>query len=165
MLRRLIEYCTENQFSDFIHRFLYEDVLMAANSSAETIWKTKATAASVHFNTDETAVLECSPYLLKFMVSISLEKRLPIIVSSKTFLPALFSLCITHAVKFWDSKEMKIVNSLLNSAMQIIFFAKEYLSDFCANGVVGRLVNTPLLTYVMKDIDFMSEDRFSEDQK
>jgi len=163
MLRRLISFCSENKLGDFVHRFIYEDIILPAGVSAKTIWKSKNETASTHFSTDEVAVLECNPYLLKFMVSVTLAERFPVFISSKTFLPTLFSLCITHAVKFWDKKEMKVVHSLLNSAMQIIFFANDYLSEFCANGVVAKLVNMPLLTNLLKDIDFMSEELFSED--
>lgn len=51
---------------------------------------------------------------------------------------------------------MKIVKDLLTSAMQIIFFTREYLEQYCKNDVVSKLVNTRLITTMIKDIDFMS---------
>jgi len=53
---------------------------------------------------------------------------------------------MANMVKFWDNAEMRIVKVLNTSAMQIIFFAREFLEKFCANDVVASLVNTPIIT-------------------
>jgi len=168
MMRRLFAYCTEQGNTDaknFMRRFVHEDVLQGAKKSAESIWKDKAEAVSKRFSTDEIAIQECNPYMLKFVTSLLLENRSSIITESKTYLPNLFSTIIAHMVKFWDNGEMKIVKVLLTSAMQIIFFTNEYLEKFCQNDVVSKLINTPLLTMIIKGIDFKSTSSFSEQQK
>lgn len=168
MLRRLFAFCNQQGNSDakdFMRRFVHEDVLQGAQASANSIWTLKTESVSKHFSTDEIAVQECNPYLLKFVTSLLLENRSAIFTESKTYLPCFFATIMSHIIKFWDNSEMKIVKDLLTSAMQIIFFTREYLEQYCKNDVVSKLVNTRLITTMIKDIDFMSNSKFSEEQK
>lgn len=165
MNRRLFAFCIKNgdkNAKDFVRRFIHEDVLLGSKKSAESLWKDKNESVSKRFTTDEIAIQECNPYMLKFATSMMLENRVDLLTKSKSYLPAIFSCIIASIVKFWDTSEARIIKVLLHSAMQIIFFTREYLEDYCKLGVVEKLVNTPILTRIMKEIDFMSDSTFSE---
>lgn len=149
MFRRLFTFCISKgntDAKDFVRRFVHEDVLQGAIKSAESVWTLKSEPVNKHFATDEIAIQECNPYLLKFVTSMMLENRVDMLTESKTYLPQVFSIIMANIVKFWDNAEMRIVKVLNTSAMQIIFFAREFLEKFCANDVVASLVNTPIIT-------------------
>lgn len=88
--------------------------------------------------------------MLKFIVSVMLENRVDMLTKSKTYLANVFSTLCGQIVKFWDQSEMKIVKVIINSMLQVIFFTREYLEEFCNNGIVEKIVNTPLLTQIVK---------------
>jgi len=84
-------------------------------------------------------------------------------VASKTYLPCLFSLCFSFFIKFWDKKDGQISVILLNSALRMLFFCQQNLKEFCNSGVLEKIVNTPILTKIVKDIDYTQTDSaFSE---
>jgi len=73
---------------------------------------------------------------------------------SKTILPTLFSMCLGMVVKFWNNSERKMLQRMLHTCMQIIFFTNEYIGHFGTSGVFEAIVNNPLLTKIASTINF-----------
>lgn len=126
----------------------------------------KPKAVTAHFATEDVAIMQLNPYLLKFVCNMLFENDPDWLKQSKTYLPCLFSFCLSFFVKFWDKKDGSISGVLLNTAIRILFYVQQNLKEFSASGVLEKIVNTPILTRIVKDIDFTkTESAFSEEQK
>jgi hypothetical protein len=96
-----------------------------------------------------------------------LENRAKWLVSHPGYLPNLFSILVAMIVKFYNvSKESKVITKMLHACLHILFYCREYLTEFANNGVLEGIVNNDLLTRIAKAIDFEKEKvdnkRFSE---
>jgi|688.fasta_scaffold150970_2 hypothetical protein len=77
----------------------------------------------------------------------------------------MFSMCLAMVVKFWNNNERKLVQTMLHSCMQIVFFVNEYMNLFAKSGVFESIVNNPLLTKIASKINYENteEQPFSEE--
>jgi hypothetical protein len=123
MLRRLFKFCVSDPiYTKFIHKFVFEDIIQAGKLTIDALKAEKPKAVSAHFATEDIAIVQLNPYLLKFVGNMLMENSPDWLVASKTYLPCLFSLCFSFLVKFWDKKDGQIGGILLNSALRILFF-------------------------------------------
>ena len=123
MLRRLFKFCVSDPtYTNFIHKFVFEDIIQAGKLTIDALKAEKPKAVSAHFATEDIAIVQLNPYLLKFVGNMLMENSPDWLVASKTYLPCLFSLCFSFLVKFWDKKDGQIGGILLNSALRILFF-------------------------------------------
>jgi len=67
-------------------------------------------------------------------------------------------------VKFWVATESTIPIKLLNVCQNIVLFTMENLDEFLESGVVLKIINCPIITHVVKEIDY-TKDKLSEVQK
>lgn len=175
MLRRLFEFCLNGkqegefgaQAEQFIHRFLACDVIEAGKLTLKELLDKKSDAPSKFFTSEEQNIKLLRPDLLKFTVSLMLENRAKWLVSHPGYLPNLFSILVAMIVKFYNvSKESKVITKMLHACLHILFYCREYLTEFANNGVLEGIVNNDLLTRIAKAIDFEKEKvdnkRFSE---
>ncbi len=125
MLRRLFKFCiADPTYTKFIHKFVFEDIIQAGKLTLDALKSEKPKAVSAHFATEDIAIVQLNPYLLKFVSNILMENSPDWLLGSKTYLPCLFSLCFSFLVKFWDKKDGQISGILLNSALRILFFCQ-----------------------------------------
>jgi len=120
-----------------------------------------------YFGFEDKAVSELNPHMLKFVVKVCIEGRSKLLQISKTILPTMFSMCLATMVKFWNNQERTMIQRMLHTCMQIIFFVNEYIGQFGTSGVFEAIVNNKLLTLIASKIDFenKSEQAFSEEQR
>lgn len=64
-------------------------------------------------------------------------------------------------IKFWVKDGTAIPMQLLTACQNIVFFTQEYLDTYLATGVVEKIINSPIITYVIKEIDY-TKASFSE---
>ena len=125
MLRRLFKFCVSDPtYTKFIHKFVFEDIILAGKLTIDALKAEKPKAVSAHFATEDIAIVQLNPYLLKFVGNMLMENSPDWLLASKTYLPCLFSLCFSFLVKFWDKKDGQIGGILLNSALRILFFCQ-----------------------------------------
>ena len=96
----------------------------------------KPKAVTAHFATEDVAIMQLNPYLLKFVCNMLFENDPDWLKQSKTYLPCLFSFCLSFFVKFWDKKDGSISGVLLNTAIRILFYVQQNLKEFSASGVL-----------------------------
>lgn len=144
-----------------------QDILKAGLATFESLKRQKPQQATTYFSTEAKATQELNPYLLKFVVKILIENRSKIVRESKTILPTLFSMCLATVVKFWNNSERKLVQRMLHSCMQIVFFVNEYIDIFGKSGVFEAIVNNQLLTKIASNINYENKEEqpFSEEQR
>lgn len=142
-----------------------QDILKAGFTTFESLKNQKPQAVSTYFSTEEKGIQELNPYLLKYVIKVTLDNRSKVLQSSKTILPTMFSMCLAMVVKFWNNNERKLVQTMLHSCMQIVFFVNEYMNLFAKSGVFESIVNNPLLTKIASKINYENteEQPFSEE--
>lgn len=116
------------------------------------------------FDTEATAIEFLHPSLLRFAINICLEFRVTVVRESKTYLPTLMGLALGFYLKFWVPNDSSVPMKLLSTCQSIVFFTQEYLDELLVTDVVSKIINTPILTYVIKEIDY-TVDSFSDVQK
>jgi len=143
---------------NWARRFLIQDVIKAGFDTFEALAKQKPQNSVTYFGFEEKAVKELNPYLLRFVTKVCIENRSAILQKSKTILPTLFSMCLAVVVKFWNNGERLMLQHMLHSCMQIIFFLNEYIGHFGTSGVFEAIVNNPLLTKIASTINYENKE-------
>lgn len=160
LIHRIITFCLKSEQPElrkFVHRFLHDDVIESGLKTMKALETIKPKSIAEHFALEETAIEQLHPNFLILIVEIILENRYDKLLTSKTYLPAIFSLAMAMFVKFWKTDQAKNQMKLMHSCLQIVFFVQEYLDVFVENGVALKIINTPLLTYIVRQIDYMQE--------
>lgn len=130
----------------------------------------KTDVPSKFFTNDDQNMTLLTPYMLRFGISLMIENRTKWLTTDASYLPNLFSLAVGMILKFWNiTKENKIITQLLSTCIHLIFYTSEYLKEMNDNGILEKFVNEPLITKIVKKIDFEQKDnenkKFSEKQK
>lgn len=67
-------------------------------------------------------------------------------------------------IKFWVKDGTAIPMKLLTVCQNIVFFTQEYLDTYLATEVVQKIINSPIITLIIKEIDY-TKSSYSEVQK
>jgi len=179
MLRRLFTFCLDpnavgdfaNKAEDFAHRFLADDIIRAGCETLKQLQDKKSDVPSKFFTNEDQNITLLTPYMLKFGISLFIENRAKWLTENNSYLPNLFSMAVGMILKFWNTtKENAIITKLLHSCIHLVFYMSEYLKEMNDNGILEKFVNEPLITKIVKQIDYEKADKpdnksFSEKQK